>query len=295
MIDPTDSAIYTVAGYGQGGVFKSTDGGVNWAQILTQNVLDATGATPCSTSPDPDVCGNFGGFVEKLSMDPTNSQHLLASFHSDCAGTTPLPGATVDSKHGWGCLAESTNAGQTWTLTTNAVPWLGSDGPGQMMVDAKTWFYATNSCPGIYRTTTGGVSPDGTSSAWTEVYSGCASGSVYESSKGVFYSGGNDILWSADGIGWMTMANSPATSSLNGSIPMIDDGTTFYVGGALGYYTAPVSSGVLALTQIASTPVTSVPKSPVEVAPTAYMNYDAAHHVLYSSNLDGGFWRYVSQ
>jgi hypothetical protein len=42
-------------------------------------------------------------------------------------------------------------------------------------------------------------------------------------------------------------------------IPMIDDGTTFYVGGALGYYTAPGSSGGLTLTQIASTPVTSLP------------------------------------
>jgi hypothetical protein len=41
---------------------------------------------------------------------------------------------------------------------------------------------------------------------------------------------------------------------------MIDDGTTFYVGSARGYYTAPGSSGGLTLTQIASTPVTSVPK-----------------------------------
>jgi hypothetical protein len=70
-------------------------------------------------------------------MAPTNNQHLLVSFHSDCAGTTPgttpLAGATGDSAHGWGCLAESSDAGQTWTLTTNAVPWSGYDGPGQVL------------------------------------------------------------------------------------------------------------------------------------------------------------------
>lgn len=294
VMDPTDSSVlYTVSGYDQGGVFKSTDAGVSWTQILTQNILDATGAAPCEAGVDPQVCGGGGAFVEKITMDPTDNQHLLVGFHSDCAGTTPLPGATVDSAGGWGCLAESMDSGQTWTLTTSAIPWSGLDGPGQTMIDDKTWFYATNSCSGLWRTTTGGVSPDGTSSGWTEVYSGCVNGSVYKASNGVFYAGGDNILWSTDGVTWTSIANSPSATSLNGSTPMVDDGQTFYLGGGNGYYSAPLGSGALALTMIASTPLTSVPATGEE-APAAYLDLDTTHHVLYTSNLDGGFWRYVT-
>jgi hypothetical protein len=62
------------------------------------------------------------------------------------------------------------------------------------MIDSKTWFYGTNSCSGLWRTTTGGVSSDGTSSAWTQVYTGCVNGSVYEGSNGTFFAGGSNIL-----------------------------------------------------------------------------------------------------
>jgi hypothetical protein len=41
---------------------------------------------------------------------------------------------------------------------------------------------------------------------------------------------------------------------------------------------------------------TSTPMSKaIEESPAAYLDYDAAHHLLYSSNLDGGFWRFVTQ
>ena len=292
VMAPTNSQVlYTVSGYYKGGVYKSVDGGVNWEQILTQNVLNATGATPCAMSPDKQVCGGFGGFIEKITMDPTSSQHLLVGFHQACAGTTSLPGAMFDGQGGWGCLAESTDSGATWSLTTSAVPWLGFDGPGQTMVDAKTWFYGTNSCNGLYRTTTGGVSSDGTSSAWTKVYDGCVNGSVYHATNGAYYAGGTNIHWSLDGISWMTIANSPGASSINGSTPLVDDGTTLFVAGGSGYYTAPLTAaGALTLTRISSTPVTAATSQAIP----AYLDYDAAHHVLYTSNLLGGFWRYVA-
>lgn len=300
LIDPTNSQIlYTVAGYAPlGGVYKSTDGGVNWAQVLTQNVLDATGASPCATTADKTLCGNFGGNVEKITMDPTNNQHLLASFHNVCAGTTPLPGATPNSQGDWGCLAESTDSGTTWTLTTSAMPWTGTDGPGQTMIDATTWFYGTNSTDGLWRTTTGGVSVNG-APAWTEVLSTWVNGSVYVATNGVFFVGGYpNVDWSKDGITWTPWATSPSATSINGSTPMVDDGTTFYTGtGPLTnatYWTAPLMSQSAAFTQISSTPGTPQSSTAVE-SPIAWLQYDSAHHLLYSSNLDGGFWRYVTQ
>jgi hypothetical protein len=296
-IDPTNSnVLYTVSGYNQGGVFKSTDGGVNWAQVLGQNVLNATGATPCAQSADKNDCDNPGGFVEKIAMDPTNSQHLTVSFHTDCGGTTPLPGANIDNTNGWGCLGETTDGGQDWTLTTSAMPWDGTDGPGQMMVDSKTWYYAPNDCTGLWRTTTGGVSEDG-GPAWSQVYNGCVSGGVYQASNGNFYTGSNtgsdNVVWSSDGINWNMMPNSPSAASLNGSIPMIDDGKTFYVGGGDGYYTAPLAAGNLTFSKIDSTPLTSVPDN--QQGSSANVGYDATHHIFYSSNQTGGFWRYIAQ
>jgi hypothetical protein len=228
--------------------------------------------------------------VEKITLDPTNNLHLVVSFHQECTGT-PLPGASIASDGGWGCLAESTDAGQTWSLTTSALPWQNADGVGQSLVDATTWFYATNGCDGVWRTTTAGVSPDGHSPAWTQVETGgCVSGTVYQASNGVFFTSGQELHYSTDGITWM-QENAPSTWSVNGSSNMTDDGQTFYIADGGGYYTAPlVASGALSFTQIASTPITSdYGTSPVQ------LGYDGAHKVLYSNNMTGGFWRYVAQ
>ncbi len=253
--NPRSEVLYTVAGYGQGGIYKSTNGGVDWTQILTQNILEVTGASSCASTNNVQPCGGFGAFMEKITIDPTDNRHLLAGFHADCTGT-PLPGIAPDSSGGWGCLAESVDAGMTWTLTTSATPWSGLDGPGQMMVNAKTWFYGTNGSQGLWRTTTGGVSVGG-HRAWTQVFSGSVNGSVYIAKNGTYYSGGNSVIWSSDlGVTWTAIPSSPNCTSINGSTPM---------------------------------------SKAVEESPAAYLDYDAAHHLLYSSNLDGGFWRYVTQ
>jgi hypothetical protein len=281
VIDPTDSnVIYTVAGYGPEGLYKTTNGGVDWTQVLPQNILSITGQ----------------GFVEKITMDPTDNRHLLASFHTDCTGT-PLPGATTDSM-GWGCLAESMDAGGNWSLTTSALPWAGTDGPGQTMVDAKTWFYSTNSND-VWRTTTGGV-PAGGQPAWTKVYSGSSNGGIYRAKNGIFYSGGSQVAWSKDGVTWATIANSPNTNSINGSVTMVDDGKTFYVGGTWSTYSsAPDSTNPMEpagpFTTLSSTstnpskPLNSLIGSPL----CGWVDLDSPHHLLYSSNLTDGFWRYV--
>jgi hypothetical protein len=271
VIDPTNSSVlYTTSGYDKGGVYKSTDGGVSWTQVLTANVMQV--AT----------------FIEKITMDPTNSQHLLVSFHETCKGT-PLPGAMTDGMGGWACLAESPDAGKTWSLTTSGMAWAGTDGPGQTMVDSKTWFYGTNGSNGLWRTTTGGVSPDGTSSAWTKVFSGTVNGSVYKATNGVYYVGGSLTGWSTDGISWQTIPNSPGGLSHNGSTNMVDDGTTFYGANGSAYYTAPLAAGALTFSKMASSaPLTSAGST------VAQLDYDKSHHILYSNNLSGGFWRVVT-
>ena len=175
-------------------------------------------------------------------MDPTDNRHLVAGFHANCTGT-PLPGATPDATGGWGCTLLSPPARSvTWSLTTNATPWSGLDDPGQVMVDAKTWFYGTNGPQGLWRTTTGGVSVNG-QAPWTQVYSGSASGTVYITKGGNYYSGGNNVLWSKDlGVTWNAIPNSPSSTSINGSTPMIDDGTTLYIGSISATYWTTLDS-----------------------------------------------------
>ncbi|MEO8155973.1 MAG: hypothetical protein ABI605_23150 [Rhizobacter sp.] len=279
VIDPSDpQVLYTVAGYADGGIFKSSNGGVDWAQILPANIMSATG----------------NGFMEKITLDLSDPKHkhLLASFHTPCTGT-PLPGAPVASDGTWACLAESTDAGVTWSLTTNAFPWNGTDGPGQTMVDAKTWFYGTNGPNGLWRTTTGGVSANG-APAWKLVQPGNANGSVYVARDGSFYAGGGNgnVIHSVDGITWSTIPNSAVGGSLNGSTPMVDTGailftTTNGTGTQNPYWSAPTKTY-----PNPAAPFTQM-STPSMVAGGAYMDYDPAFGIVYSSNMLGGFWRYI--
>ena len=275
VIDPTDSnVVYTCAGYGgvasgvsSLGVFKSTDGGVNWQQLLPQAMLDTVA----------------GGFVEKIAMDPTNHLHLLASFHGACKNA-PNDGGS------WGCLAETHDAGSTWTLAPSAESW--SEGDGQTIVDDKTWFFgslfgSSTSAGGIWRTTNGGAS-------WDNVYVGSASGAVFTAPDGTFFSaGGNGMLHSADGLHWSALANSPSGASVNGSDPVATDGTNLYTSGGAYGGTEPAQGWYSSarLNQLTSwAPAFGYVKM---VAGAENLAYDADHHLLYSSNLTAGIWRVV--
>jgi hypothetical protein len=273
VIDPTDSdVVYTCAGYGGEadgvsslGVFKSTDGGVNWQQLFPQDILSTT-----------------AGSIEKIAMDPTNHLHLLVSFHGACANS-PNGGGT------WGCLAETRDAGTTWTLANSAEEW--TEGDGQTILDDKTWFFGslfgTSGVPGgIWRTTNGGAS-------WDNVYVGDAS-AVYIAPDGTFFSaGGQGVLRSSDGVSWTRFDSSPQGASVNGSCPITSDGKSLFASGGSYGGTEP-STGWYASAPLGNltnwTPAFNyVPM----VAGAENLAYDPAHHLLYSSNLTAGLWRVV--
>lgn len=305
VIDPTNSAIvYTVAGYGQGGIFKSTNGGVDWAQILSADIMTAT-----------------TGFMERITMDPTDHTHLVASFHTNCTGTAPAGARVVANTgsdptdvtlvtaptptgmgtdyQGWGCLAESHDSGASWALTPGAWPWSGGDGPGQTMVDTNTWFYGTNSGDGLWLTTNADSAGGPT---WTEVQLPGApspteqfsAGGVYIATDGSFYTSGTfQVIHSTDGLHWTSVSQeyAPAPFSVNGSISIVDTGKTLYAcnsGNSASlspswYFTAPLSPAS-DLAQATTTPM---------LEGGAYLAYDPVNDILYSSNMTGGFWRLV--
>jgi hypothetical protein len=306
VVDFTDSqVIYTVAGYGQGGLYKSIDGGVNWTQLLPSAILSMTES----------------GFVEKITMDPTDHEHLLASFHTPCTGTatpgskviansgtdptnvslvtTPTPTGSGTSYSGWGCMAETHDSGSTWSVISAGWPWSGGDGPGQTMVDKNTWFYGTNSGDGLWITTNGDAADGPT---WTEVSLPGASsptvqfatGGVYIATDGTFYTGGTfQVIHSVDGMNWTSVGSeyAPAPFSVNGSISIVDTGKTLYAvnSGEMStpyggyYFTSPLGS---------SGPFTATTTTPM-LEGGAYLAYDPVNNIIYSANLTGGFWRLV--
>ena len=71
-VDPSNADIvYTVAGYGSGqGIWKSTNGGKDWNQLMSQDVLSATAAS-----------------VYNVAIDPADGRHLLVGFHHGWAGS----------------------------------------------------------------------------------------------------------------------------------------------------------------------------------------------------------------
>jgi hypothetical protein len=270
VVDPMDSnTLYTCAGYGgiadnvvSLGLFKSTDGGVNWQQLFPASMMDTFA----------------GGFIEKIAMDPTNHKHLTVSFHNVCKNS-PNGGGE------WGCLAETHDAGATWSATHSAQKW--SEGDGQTMLDDQTWLYG-DLFGGIWRTTNGG-------GAWDMVFTGKASGALLIAPDGTFYSaGGEGMLHSADqGKSWMKVQSSPSGGSLNGSNPLATDGTTLFAASGAYGGTEPATGWY------SSAPLTDLSKwAPAfnrvsMIAGGGNLAYDADHKVLYSSNLTGGFWRVV--
>jgi photosystem II stability/assembly factor-like uncharacterized protein len=103
VVDPRDHDIVYVAATGhlwgpnrERGVFKTTDGGVTWANVLF--VDDNTGATD-------------------IAMDPANSKVLYAAMYQRRRAIWGFNGGGPGSG-----LYKSTDAGLTWTRLTHGLP-----------------------------------------------------------------------------------------------------------------------------------------------------------------------------
>jgi hypothetical protein len=199
--------MYSPAGYGQGGVWKSTDGGATWVDLFH----DGTGVVPTpgggTTTFPPDKNGAHTDFyqVHILPDDPPN--HILVTYHY---GT---PGAQA--------LGESTDGGATWVV--HNVPW--GDSHYVYAIDPQTWVLISGwGGPGTYRTTTAGrLNGTISQSAWTQVstfthqhgsftpWFDAANGDLYFPGNGVFpiqgvqksHDGGATwaSIYSASGVG----------------------------------------------------------------------------------------------
>jgi len=265
VIDPTNpKTLYANDGYGGGlGVFKSVNGGVDWTQGFgTTNLL-----------PNHDSAKSvfvYGGFTGRIAMDPTNPSHLVTSPHFSC-----------NSPHSAGCLLESKDGMDTWSVLENS---LGAGGEGYTfgMVDSTHWLWSDpGSTGGLFRTEDAGVS-------WARVAGvDAAYADIYHASTGIYYMPAQNGLYkSTDAITWTRIDGSPGATLITG------DGTTMFTtfgfpGFPPRYSTSPENDGETwtALPTDAAHGATDMKEG------GGIVHADPVNHFLYSTNFGSGLWR----
>ncbi len=279
VIDPvTPDVMYTVQGYGTSGLWKSTNAGVDWTNVLTPAISSAFYA---------------GGQIRGSTMDPADHTHLVIESHGG-SGCTYDAGA--DGGAAGTCLAESTDSGQTWTLLEIPQPW--AENSSVAIVTRKTWLWG-GFFGGLWQTTDEGVtwaevpvndagSSPGLPNAYAETnyYEPYAwkdsTGRYYLPTKSWFLPGGVIRSEPNDTSRWSAIPGSPQAQFLyptSTQLVMSSEADPHY-------YIASQSD-----------PTTWTALS----GPDAGLNsqgglgvfeaYDSAHHILYSSCFNSGLWQ----
>jgi hypothetical protein len=171
-IDPVDPrTLYALSGYGANGLWKSTNGGVDWDDVLTPGL-------------------GMPGFVARVALDPTNHNHVFINFHDNCTGG-----------HNPVCFGESTDGGTTWKVIDFPTQIKNGWGEGTFLlpIDATHWLYENWE---IYYTSDAGRS-------WGPAFGSAVQGGYFQIGTDYFVPSGYGVLKSTNaGVSWSQIANS---------------------------------------------------------------------------------------
>jgi len=263
-VDRATSYVYTVAGYGSNGFYRSVDQGETWSEVTP------TGA-------------GVPKFVHLFSLDPTSPNHIWVDFHDDCRG---MACGSSDPQHTCGCLAESTDAGDHWRTLVGPLKGWAEQGHPLAFGDAL-----------LYTANFGGLWYSGDSGAtWQEKIAGAGCFTdLYPGPDGAVYVGCSQSLGiqkSTDrGQSWQRLPNSSPSQAV------ADTGTYKYAAGVGAVYRAPLSD--LTKWSVVTGPPMKSPTQQPAPQPDG-LAYDSAHHILYVQNFGafgnapGALWRFVT-
>jgi len=261
-IDPQDpNVVYTNSGYGSNGLFKSTDGGVNWIDIW-------------SIKSQPELGKAFQyNFANVVAIDPLNHLHILLTFHEPCLAPHPAT-----------CIAETTNGGTSWRLIDGHPSWDGNEGQVIFFLnDSQTWLWGSQS-NGFWRSGNSGQSWEQIAGMTTSHLQGSQ---LVRTANGTFFAAGADGIWQSPDGAASTWKLVPDTGPIAGGL--VSDGTTMFA--STCYFTNYCNPRYLRSAESDGQKWTTMPHPTMTQGGT--MGYDKSHHLLYSSNLDGGMWRVV--
>jgi hypothetical protein len=262
-IDPINKGVMYVTGGSEGGsagLYKSTNGGVDWEQLLDPATSElGTHAPP--------------GVVSSVAMEAKNPLHLVVSMHSTC-----------QAPYGKVCEAETTDGGKTWAITSvpvNTDQWVA--GAGAFILDANTWLFATYGM-GLFLTRDRGAN-------WTVVTAKDAYGATAGKtltfpfaptpSGDYFLPTYQGITMSKNGVDWQLL---PASGGLSASL-VTGDGQVFTADPTAPKYHRASEAELAKWSSID-------PPAGIDHG-ALWLAYDEGHHILYSSNWSGGLWRMV--
>jgi photosystem II stability/assembly factor-like uncharacterized protein len=257
MVDPVDpGVIYAVSGYGAESLWKSTDGGRSWTDLLSDTEY-----------------GRHADyrFVNNVSMDPTDHLHLVVSTHGGCS-----------APYQPSCMAETLDGGGSWRVVTSPEGW--TEGGGIVVVEGAHWIWCGSSLM-VTRDAGATWSKDSLNGGGTceaeytiRPFVPVASGTYYLGSR-------NGVLRSRDGFSWERV---PGTS---GFMVMIALGSTHVF--AANQWAASLSWAPLADDETWSELPAPPQISQGTDNGIPFLAYDDAHHIVYASLFSGGVARMV--
>jgi hypothetical protein len=262
-VDPQEpETVYTNSGYGSNGLFKSTDGGVNWTDIW-------------SGKSQPELGKAFMyNFANVIAIDPENHQHILLTFHEACL-----------APHTSTCIVESKDGGTSWEIHDGKAGWNGGEGQVIFFLDSSTTWLWGSQTNGFWRTPDSGTT-------WEEIpkmtTSHLQGSQILRTKAGGFYAAGADGIWrSPDGkaSSWQIV---PDTGPILGGL--VSTGTTMF---ASTCYFGNFCDTPRYLKSAETDGTTWQPMTIPKMSMGGNLGYDPGHKLLYSSNLDAGLWRVV--
>jgi photosystem II stability/assembly factor-like uncharacterized protein len=257
QVDPVDPGVlYAVSGYGAESLWKSTDGGHSWTDLLSDTEYGRHATDR---------------FVNNVSMDPTDHLHVVVSTHGSCS-------APYDPS----CLAETKDGGKSWRVLRAPEAWV--EGGGLVVVKGGQWIWCGSSLmltkDAGATWTTNNLAGGGSCEAeyTTRSFVPASNGKYYLGSRG-------GVLRSSDGASWEHI---PGTSGL---MVMVTQGSTHVF--AANQWAASLKWAALSAdetwTDLPAPPQISLGTD----NGIPFLAYDDAHHILYASMFSGGVARMV--
>lgn len=256
-VDPiTPDTIYTVAGYGTNGVFKTTNGGVDWDQTLA-----------------PEYAKNFvfGGFTAQIRVVPDVAGNVLITPHFTC-----------ENGHSEVCFQQTTDGGNKWTVIEGAPS--GGEGARLFLESKDVWFSGVG-FGGLFRSANAGAT-------WTRLTDPESYAfEVFHRPGGKYYLPvAFGVSASDDGVTWETIPGSPGAHVITTSDTRIYAGTGGHCVLPHAEPFNPISSAPI------DDPTNwTVDTTYSNRFGAGELQYDIDHHMLYASSCTGGFWRVRTQ